>query len=114
MPKTSNASYNYTEHNPTIADRYYSETWKVRENYKPVNGETLHNYNVRQTRVLNQCYEDSQAHIKWHTHQSAGECWICVIMQTLQAAQNTNLSLAALFKKVPTFKEENGNFRLIP
>ncbi len=83
MPKTSNASYNYSEHNPTIADRYYSETWKVREAHQPVPQESLKTYVSRLGRVVSQAEEDSHTHIKWHTHQSAGECWMCVQIQCL-------------------------------
>ncbi len=91
-----NRTYKYETGNPTIADRYYSETWKVRETYQPVPNETLGTYASRLGRAVFTAEEDAHAHIKWHTHQSAGECWICVQIQFLGLINSIIQDLAEL------------------
>ncbi len=71
------------EHNPTVADRYYSESWKIRTAHQPVEHENLQTYVSRLGNTVRTAEEDAHTHIKWHTHQSAGECWICVQLQAL-------------------------------
>ncbi len=110
MPKTSNSSYNYSEHNPTVSDRYYTDTWKVRQAHQPVEHESLKTYVSRLGLVVRTAEEDAHTHIKWHTHQSAGECWICVQLQALNVIYDI---MAQIDPKGYTFVLRDGMLRLL-
>ena len=86
------------KNNPTVADRYYSETWKRRSSIAPISGETVKNYITRLARVIRESEDTAHSHLKWHTHQSAGECWICVQIQTLSIIYDILASITELKK----------------
>ena len=84
------------KNNPTVADRYYSETWKNSTSIQPLDGEQLSLYVKRLARVIHETEETAHCHIKWHTHQSAGQCWICVQIQSLGLIYNILADIAEL------------------
>ena len=93
------------KNNPTVADRYYSETWKKRSSIVPIDGESLALYTTRLARVLRESEDTAHVHLKWHTgikipciHQSAGECWICVQLQTIDIIYDILVSITELKK----------------
>ena len=45
--------------------------------YLPVVGESLEQYSTRLESIIQQLESWSLGHVGWHTHKSAGECWIC-------------------------------------
>ncbi len=108
-----NRKYSYDSNNPTVADRYYSESWKVRETFQPIPSETLKTWVIRAGRAVRTAEQDASAHIPWHTHQSAGECWMCVQLQFLNYI-TTILEDLADSKTIQkyTFRRENQSIRL--
>ncbi len=111
---TRNRKYSYDADNPTTADRYYSETWKVRIAHEPTIGEALKTYVNRLGRVITTAEEDATAHIKWHTHQSGGECWMCVQIQMVNTIYNILASIEPELKKKYLFKQHNQQVILKP
>lgn len=110
--------YNTNEQTNNSSDRYFSSEPKHNPSYLPIDGDDLEQYVRRLGITVRQLSETStSAHIYgrkvWHTHSSAGDCWICNLRDMLNLEYDILLSITQLSPKTYGFhSNSNGTTTL--
>ncbi len=105
----------YSESDRTDPSNRYGYTIpdkKVNMDYKAVSGEQLPQYVQHMVNYTREVQNTAYTHIRWHTHKSAGNCFICDLITLLDYANDIAFQCSVIYPKLTFSANSKGLIRL--
>ncbi len=86
---------------------------KITNSFLPIANDTLLSFMEHHKVFSRETQNTSYTHVRWHTHKSAGNCFICDLITLLDTCHTILYDIAQLDPKRYTFRiTSNGQVRL--
>ncbi len=87
---------------------------KTSLSFLPIANDTLFQFMEHHKVFARETQDTAYTHVRWHTHKSAGNCFICDLITLLDTCHDIILAISQLDPKRYTFKSTaNGSIRLV-